>query len=279
MTLTNENQELVVIANNLENQFKTTTSFTNPEILAIDNENLLSFFPDTLGLEKYRQYLDDMLRYKPHTLGTETELILADMKMVGDSAKNIFEMLQNADIKFGSITDDDGNQIEVTQGLYHTFMESDNRQVRKDAYNTFYDSWWRLKNTLATAYSNFVKKNVIFARTRKYDSALNEALFQYNIPRSVYDNLITSTNKYLPTLHHYMALRKDALSLKNLHIYDMSVPLVDKLDITISYEEAKAKIIEGLRPLGQDYSEIMQQCINGWIDVFENTGKRKGAYS
>ena len=279
-TAITENQAIADIADSVLSSFKTVISFIKPEVLALGKEAVLSFFAEIPGLELYRHYLDDLLRQKDHVLNAEAEAILAEFEEIGNAPQNIFSMLQNADIKFGFITDEDGKEVEVTQGRYRTLIQSTDRRVRMDAFNAYYDSWWKQKNTLAASYNASVKKDVLFARTRKYSSSLDMALSEDNIPRAVYDGLVSTIHSYLPSLHRYMALRKKVLGLDELHVYDRSVPIVAKVDVTISYQEAKEKLMKGLTPLGQDYLEIMQKGMeNGWVDVYENEGKRTGAYS
>jgi len=189
-------------------------------------------------------------------------------------------MLESADMKFGTITDENGNIVEITQGRYGSLMQNKDRRVRKDAFVIYYDSYKKLRNTIASMLSSSIKNDVFVAKTRKYSSALDASLSGNNIPRNVYEQLIETVGEFLPVLHRYTAVRKKALGLKELHSYDMSVPLMSEVDIKIPYEEAKKMLVEGLAPLGKDYLAAMEKGMeSGWIDVYENEGKQSGAYA
>ena len=275
-----EYQALSDTANSLESQFSAAVSFVKPEILTLGSQKINEFRTEEKDLELYNHMLDDYMRQKDHVLNAQTEALLAEMSEIGDSPQNIFSMLTNADLKFGSITNAEGDKIEVTQGNFTSLLRCDCRRVRKDTFNTFYDTWWKVKNTLATAYNANVKKDIFFSRARKHQSALEAALFTDNIPVSVHDNLISTVGEFLPSLHAYTALRKKALKLDELHPYDLYVPFVDKVQSKMPYEEAKLKLLEGLTPLGEDYISALKTGLDGgWIDVYENEGKRSGAYS
>ena len=261
-------------------KFNAATAFITPEILLHDEADIRGFIAVTPGLKLYEHYLNNIIRGKAHVLSAEIEEILANGGEMANAPSNIFDMLSNADLKFGTITDEDGNTVEVTKGRYGSLMESADRRVRKDAFDTYYESYWKLKNTLAATFSSSVKKDIFLARTRKYDSALDAALFGNNIPRTVYEQLIETVGEFLPVMHRYYALRKKVLKLDELHSYDLSVPLVEKADTKISYEDAKKKLVEGLGALGADYVVAMEKGMeSGWIDVYENEGKESGAYS
>jgi len=261
-------------------KFNAAMAFITPEILLHDEATIRSFIATTPGLKLYTHYLNDIIRGKAHILSSEIEEILANGGEVANASSNIYDMLSNADLKFGTITDENGNTVEVTKGRYGSLMESTDRRVRKDTFNTYYEAYWKLKNTIAATYSSSVKKDVFFARTRKYDSALDAALSDNNIPRTVYEQLIETVTEFLPAYHRYIALRKKVLGLDALHAYDLSVPLVEKADTKISYEDAKKKLLEGLGALGTDYIAAMEKGMeSGWIDVYENEGKESGAYS
>ena len=281
-TTLSENQTLSGIAASIYTSFSTTTSFVEPEILALGKDTIFGFMTDVPELKQYEHYLHNLLRKENHILGAEAESILAEAREVGEAAHNIFSIIQNSDIKFGSIIDTDGNEVEVTHARYRSFMESTDRRVRKDAFDVYYDAWWKQKNTLAAAYIASIKKDVFFARSRKYPSALEAALFKDNIPVEVYHNLISTTRTFLPVLHRYMALCKKVLKVTELHQYDTKAPLVEELDITIPFIRARSELLGGLKPLGPDYLSIMRNGMekeSGWIDLYENSGKRKGAYS
>ena len=254
-------------------------SFIEPEILSLGEkgEKILKA-PE---LEPFRHYLDNLLRQKAHVLSAEIEEILAQVHELGDAPNNIFSMLDNADIKFGTITDENGNQVELTHGRYSAMLESPNREVRKNAFITFYDSYWHLKNTLAASYSASVKKDVFFAKTRKYSSAMEAKLFSDNIPTKVYTGLIEAVHESLPQLQRYMRLRKKALDLPELRVYDLYTPIVKQVDDKIEYKNAVETVLESLAPLGKEYVDVSKAGLigGGWTDVYENAGKMNGAYS
>ena len=261
-------------------EFSASASFIEPEILALGEETIKKFIAETPGLELYTHSLDNTLRRKAHILSAEIEAILARVREISEGPSNIDSMLENADMKFGSITDAEGNTVEVTGGRFISLLESPDRRVRIDTFNTFYDEYWKLKNTFATMLNQSIKADVFFSRTRNYKSARAADLFRSNIPESVYDNLVSTIHEFLPALHRYFALRKKALKLDEIHIYDMYTPMVEEADTKMPYEEAKTKLAECLAPLGKEYLDIMTKGMDsGWIDVYENEGKMGGAYS
>ena len=255
-------------------------SFFTPELLSAPEEKILGYLDTTDGLEVYTFLIKDTLRQKAHVLSAAEENILAQMSEVTGATNDIFTMLNNADIKFAEITDEDGDKVRVTHGNYIRFMESHNRQVREDAYNAMYDSYKGLINTIASAYNYNTKNDVISSRIRKYPSARAAALSGDNIPGEVYDNLVSAVNRNLPSMHRYVELRKKMLGVDKLHMYDMYVPLIEIPDRKVSYEEGLDIMRRALEPLGSEYIEKMNQGISeGWIDVYENEGKTSGAYS
>ena len=255
-------------------------SFFTPELLSAPEEKILGYLDTIDGLEVYTFLIKDTLRQKAHVLSAAEENILAQMSEVTGATNDIFTMLNNADIKFAEITDEDGDEVRVTHGNYIRFMESHNRQVREDAYNAMYDSYKGLINTIASAYNYNTKNDVISSRIRKYPSARAAALSGDNIPGEVYDNLVSAVNRNLPSMHRYVELRKKMLGVDKLHMYDMYVPLIEIPDRKVSYEEGLDIMRRALEPLGSEYIEKMNKGISeGWIDVYENEGKTSGAYS
>ncbi len=255
-------------------------SFFTPELLEIPEEKLLGFIKQMPELKVYEYVILDILREKAHVLSKAEENILAQMSEVTSATNDIFTMLNNADIKFGTILDEDGDEVEVTHGKYINFLESYDRRVRKEAFDHTYEAYKKQINTIATTYNYNTKTDVVSARIRKYDSALAAALSSDNIEKEVYHNLINVVNKNLHIVHRYMQLRKKLLGVDELKMYDVYVPLIEIPNKTVSYEEALDIMREGLAPLGQDYLSRMNNGISeGWIDVFENEGKTSGAYS
>ncbi len=254
-------------------------SFISPEILSISDDELAALLKDET-LAYYHKYLEMMVRIKPHTLSKEEEAILAQLSVVHEGAGNTFGMLDNADLKFPKIKGENGNEVQITHGRYIQLLQSKDQRVRKDAFEAVYQTYGSLKNTIGSLYSNNVQKNVQLAKIKKYPSALESALYPDNIPQSVYDSLIEAIHDKLPLMHRYIGLRKKMLGLNEHHMYDLFAPIVEDFDMEISYEEAKKLTKESLQPLGETYSEALQEGFdNGWIDVYENEGKRSGAYS
>ena len=260
-------------------QMSETASYIEPEILAIPEEKLEEMMKKE-GLRKYETYLRRLLRRKEHILSKEMEELLAGVDEVAEGPKDTFMMFNNADIKFPVIKGEDGEPIEITHGKYVKLLESQNREVRKAAFEGLYESYGKFKNTLAATYRANVKQAGFFAKARKYESSLKAALAGSHIPVEVYDSLIESVHAHLPALHEYVKVRKEKLGVEELHMYDLYVPMVGEADKKIPYEEAKEIVLNGLAPLGEDYLELLKKGFNeGWIDVYENEGKRSGAYS
>lgn len=255
-------------------------AFFTPELLSASEETILAYIDAAPGLEIYRFAICDTMRQKAHILTQAEENILAQMSEITGATNDIFTMLNNADIKFGTIIDEDGDETEVTHGNFIKFMESHNRDVRKNAYNAVYDAYKELINTIASAYNYNTKTDVVSARIRKYESARAAALSGDNIPAEVYDNLVAEVHKNLPAMHRYVELRKKLLGVDKLYMYDMYVPLIKLPETSVSFEEGLDIIRDALQPLGEEYLTKMNKGIEeGWIDVYENKGKTSGAYS
>ncbi|MFB9326013.1 oligoendopeptidase F [Paenibacillus aurantiacus] len=254
-------------------------SFVTPEVLSLSDDQLNAFIANP-DLAKYRHTLEEMRRQKAHVLSKSEEQLLAQVGNVSQAPNTIYSMLNNADLKFPKVKNEEGEEIELTQGRYIQFLESKNREVRSAAFKAMYDTYGKLKNTIASTLNANVTKNIFYSRARKYPSALEMSLYGDNIPKSVYTNLIDTIHKHLPLMHRYMELRKKLLKVDELHMYDLFAPLVDEYKLDITYEQAKKTVHESLKPLGEDYLTVLQQGFdNGWIDVYENEGKRTGAYS
>ena len=255
-------------------------SFFTPELLEVPEERILSYIEEEPNLKTYEFMLKDALREKAHILTAAEENILAQMSEVTGATNDVFTMLNNADMTFGTVTDEDGDPVSLTHGNYITFMESHDREVRKSAFTNMYEAYKALINTLATNYNYNVKTDVVTARIRKYSSARQAALSGGNIPEEVYDNLISVVHEYLPVLHRYIQLRKRILAVDELKMYDVYVPLVKLPKKEIPYEEAVEIMKAGLAPLGEEYVSQLQKGVDErWLDVYENQGKTSGAYS
>ncbi|MEW9121080.1 MAG: oligoendopeptidase F [Thermotaleaceae bacterium] len=267
-------------AQGLSVEVQSSFSFMVPEILSIAEEKIKDFFQENEKLRVYQFYIEEILRQKEHILSKEEEQILAQAGELASAPRNIFSMLNNADIKFPTILDEQGDEVEVTKGRYVKFLESSDRRVRHDAFKALYSTYEKQKNTLAATLNASVKKDVFYGKVRKYQSALKASLDEDNIPLSVYDNLIETIHEHLPAMYRYVSLRKKALGLDTLHMYDLYTPIVKDVKMDIPYEEALKKVTEGLKPLGNEYVDLLQKGFQeGWIDVYENEGKTGGAYS
>ncbi len=265
----------------LANDFNTAGAYMTPEILAIPQERLDGFVASEPGLSLYRHQLDEITRERPHVLSAEMESLLAQAAEVGAAPERIFEMLNNADMKLPLVHDEQGNDIQLTMGNYGTrFLESQNREVRREAFEAMLGTYGKYRNTFAATLAAQVKRDIFFARAHKYDTSLEAALDPNNIPVSVYDNLIATVDASLPLLHRYLRVRKRALGLEQLHMYDLYVPLAREVDYNISFEQAQERVAAALAPLGADYTDPLRQGFRSrWIDALESEGKRPGAYS
>ncbi|MEK0312868.1 oligoendopeptidase F [Cohnella sp. 56] len=256
------------------------TSFITPEILSLSEEKLKAIIADPSVKPTYRRTLEEMLRQKPHTLSKSEESLLAQVGNLSQGPSTIYGMMNNADMKFPKVKNDKGEEVELTHGRYIQFLESRDRSVREAAFKAVYDTYGKWRNTLAATFNANVTKNLFYANARHYPSALEMSLFGDNIPVSVYDNLIATIHKHLPLMHRYMELRKKLLKVDELHMYDLFAPLVEEFDMDIDYEDAKKTVYDSLKPLGDSYRKVLQEGFDGgWIDVYENEGKRSGAYS
>ncbi|MDC3413675.1 oligoendopeptidase F [Terrihalobacillus insolitus] len=267
-------------AEKLITQLSSATSFIVPEILSIDEQKLQEYVNNNKKLEPYKHTLNEITRQRPHILSEKEEELLAEVSEVTDNASQTFGMLNNADLTFPTVKNEEGEEIELTHGRYINFLESDDQRVRRDAFKAMYDTFGNFKNTFSSTLTGAIKKDNFYAKARNYNSARHAALNGNNIPETVYDNLVEAINERLPLLHRYVALRKQVLQLEELHMYDLYTPLVKDVKMKINYDEAKEYVVKGLEPLGAEYISILKEGLeNRWIDVEENKGKRSGAYS
>ncbi|WP_212693537.1 oligoendopeptidase F [Vallitalea guaymasensis] len=275
-----EAQNTAEKANSLMVKVNSSISFIEPEISSMSDDLLKNYMESADGLKLYKTYFDDLLRKKEHILSMEEELLLARAQELAGTPENIFAMFNNADLKFPTIKGEDGNDVELTKGRYVTFMESKDRRVRKDAFEALYGTYSKYKNTLAATYNANIKKDIFYMQAKKFNSTCEASLFENNIPVAVYDQLIETVHKYLPLMHRYVSIRKRMLNLDELHMYDVYTPIVKDIDVKVTFEEAKEKVLEALAPLGEEYCNLLRKGFNEkWIDVYENEGKRSGAYS
>jgi oligoendopeptidase F len=274
-------QALADRGTSLATEFGAATSFFVPEILAIPEERLNSYLASEPGLAAYRHMFDEILRERPHVLSAPMEALLAQASEIGDAPERIFGMLNNADLKLPKVHDDQGREMELTQGSYvPRFLESRNRDVRREAFEAMLGTFEGLRNTIAATLAATVKRDIFYARARHYNSAREAALSPHNIPISVYDNLVETVNRNIPALQRYLALRKRVLGLSDLHMYDLYVPIVADVEYKVPYEQAQETVARALAPLGEAYGRGLREGFSSrWIDVLENRGKRSGAYS
>jgi oligoendopeptidase F len=256
-----------------------SASFITPEIQSIPDDQMNSFLADDLLVE-YNFYFEKILRYKPHTRSEAAEQILAMSREMANAPAQVFGQLDNVDLSFGSIKDETGKEIELSHGNFSTFLISPSRDVRRKAFFQYYQTYQNHQHTLAATLLHAIKKDLFYSRVRHFDSCRASALFGDNISEAVYDNLIETVQSNLTPLFKYLDFRKQALALSNLHFYDTYVPIVADVSFDIPYEDAVAMSIQAVRPLGDEYLKILQQgLLGGWVDRYENRGKRSGAYS
>ncbi len=254
-------------------------SFLVPEIMAADDDKVARFL-DSDKIKPYRHLLCDMLAKKEHTCSQKEEKLLAMASQMADSPSDIFSKFNNADVKFGKVHDEHGDEKELTSAGFSVFMESRDRNVRKEAFYALYRQYKSYINTLAASYYGNVKQAVFFANARNYESTLQMYLSGSFIPESVYTNLIDTVNNNLDKMHDYISLRKKTLGVDELHFYDIYAPLTSDYTVKVSYENAKETVLDALKILGDDYvSQVKKGYESGWVDVYENDGKRSGAFS
>ena len=278
-TRINENQGMATKIEMLSTELSMATSYIVPEIISIDDK-ILNEFLESKELSFYRKYIDDILREKPHTLSEREEEILAATSDISGVAENVYDMLSFADLEFPEIEDEEGNKVKLTHSNFSVFLKSKNQRVRKDAFKALYSVYDKYKNTFASTLYGGIKSEIFYSKMRKHKSALGGSLFNDDVSVDVYNNLILSIDENLDSLNKYVELKKRFLGLEEIHMYDLYVPLTDKFDMKIPYEKAQDIILKALRPLGEDYLNIIKKAFSErWIDVYENEGKQGGAYS
>ena len=261
-------------------EYGAATSFETPELMRVDDETLKSFYAAEPGLERYRRYLNNILRRRAHVLTPAEEKLLASAGEVCSAPGTLYSLFADADLTFDDVVDAEGNKHPLSQGTFISYMESADRTLRKNAFEGLYHGYGKFKNTIAGILSAQVKSLQFSADARKYDSAMAASLDETNVPMSVYTNLIEAVHKNMDKMYRYVELRKKLLGVDELHFYDVYTPLVDGVDKKSSIDDAKKLVYDALEPLGEDYRRILQEGFdNRWIDVYENAGKRSGAYS
>ncbi|WP_188205440.1 oligoendopeptidase F [Desemzia incerta] len=251
-----------------------------PEVLEIPENQLNSYFEENEKLAVYRHFIDQMTDNRNHILSANEEALLAGASEIFGASSKTFSVLNNADIQFPTIKDENGEDVQLSHGVFGELLESTNRSVREQAFKKLYSVYQGLKNTFASTLGSNVKYHNYNAKVHHYGSAREAALANNHIPESVHDNLIEVVAEHLPLLHRYVALRKELLGVDELHMYDMYTPITGEAGIKYTYEEAKEETMKALQPLGKEYEAVLKEAFeNRWIDVVENTGKRSGAYS
>ena len=273
-------QKLAGEAQVLENQVSSATAFAVPEILTLDEAKLDQWMEQSKELKFYKRFLDEILRGKSHTLSIAEEEMLARAGEMGNAPYQIYAMFNNADITFGSVRDENGEEQVLSSGRFVAMEENSDRRVRKEAFEVFYRSYEQFKNTLAAVFDANLRQSSFFAKEHHYSSSREYYLDSNAIPVSVYDQLIDTIHEKLPLMYRYVELRKKILGLDEMHMYDVYVPLASEVQKTYTFEEAKQIVQRGLKPLGEKYGTVLKQGMESrWIDIYENEGKRTGAYS
>ena len=256
------------------------TAFEGPELVAIPDETLDAFYAQEPGLTKYRRYLTKARLEKPHILSQAEEKLLAGAAEVGAAPSNIFNTLNNADMTFPAVTDSEGVTYPLTNGSYISLMERSDRTLRENAFRSFYGVYESYANTLAASYNAEVRKNLFFAKARKYHSALAAAMEPVEVPEAVYHSLVDTVRKNLDKMHRYMGLRKKAMGLTELHMYDIYANMLPEAEQEVPFSQARDEVIDAMGVLGEEYQRVLKSSFEErWMDIYENKGKRSGAYS
>ena len=273
-------QEMVSQVTRFAVEIQSAAAFETPELLAISDEDMNRLYAEAPELELYRLNIDRIRRRREHVLSDKEEAILAAAGEMAASPDDIYSMLNDADLKFPDAVDKDGNKHPVTHGTFIPLMQSYDRVLRKSAFDSLYSVYGQFRNTSAATLSAQLKQLLFFANVRKYPSTLDAALDGNEVPTEIYRNLIDAVHRSFAPMYRYVALRKKLLGVDELHMYDLYVPVVDGVEMKFTFEEAKEIALKALTPLGEDYLNLLREGFaNGWIDVYENEGKRSGAYS
>lgn len=272
-------QRMVGRFQNMATKAAQAASFIRPEIMAISAGKIKQFLA-AKELQPYRLSVERLLRYKPHTLGKKEEELLAMQGEMAQAAGKAFRQLLDSDLKFGVVKNEKGEQVELSNATFLQLLHSPQRGVRKNAFQQYYGQFAGHENTLAATLQGSVQKDIYYAKVRGYPSALASALFDDNVPQSVYDNLIASVRRNLPAVHRYYDLRRRKMRLKDIHHYDTYVPILSKLDTRHTWNQAVKLVIDALAPLGEEYCRVLEQGLVGrWCDRYPNQGKQSGAFS
>ncbi len=273
-------QALYARASSLFSKVSEAVSWFEPEILQLSDDQIWQYFKEEPKLEVYRHYIQQIVDNRAHVLSAEQESLLAGAGEIFDASSDTFAVLNNADLVFPTIEGENSEIVQLSHGVYGQLLESTDRRVREAAFKGLYSVYEQFRNTFASTLGTHIKGHNFKAKVRNYRSAREASLSNNHIPESVYDTLVDVVNKHLPLLHRYMELRKRLLEVEKLHMYDLYTPVLGEAPITFTYEEAKEKALEALKPMGEEYMAIVEKAFSErWIDVVENKGKRSGAYS
>jgi oligoendopeptidase F len=254
--------------------------FMDPEILSLPPELLQRFIASEPRLKKYQFYFENLFRQKKHVLSAKEESLLSKLNEITQASAETFQMLARADMEFPTIIDERDQVAQLSEGRYRSFIISPKREIRQQAFEKLLNTYRKYRNTFASTLSGNIKQDIFYAKTRNYSSKIEAALETDNVPLAVYDNLITTVEKHLPALHRYVALKKHALKVPEIHMYDLYTPLVNQTKIDIPYSDGVTLVLDALSPLGNNYlANLKQGLASGWVDVYENKGKQTGAYS
>ncbi len=279
-TTNSKYQEMLGKIRNLMNKYEELDAYANSELMSVDYDLIKEFYRQELKLKEYEFVLENIYRFKKHILDDNSEKILSSLSKTFDNPEQTFEMLTDADIKFGMITLEDGHEVELTKSNYYVFLQSKNRDIRKQAFEQLLNKYGEFKNTVSSTFAGNVEMLTTLAKLKNYHSSLEAALFSDNVSPKVYNNLVDTINDNLNTIYKYFELKKDFLKLDEFHLYDQYVDLVKENTKEYPFEEGKKIVIDALSILGEDYINNLKKAFNErWIDVYNNVGKRGGAYS
>ena len=279
-TTNNEYQKMNGKIENLLAEYNRLDSFANPEMMKIDYNQIKEFYKEEPRLQEYEFLLEQLYRYKDHILNTEAESIISSFANINSTPEQVFEALTDSDLRFGKVKNDKGEDVELTESNYSSFIESTNRDVRKEAFEMLLKTYSNYKNTIANTFAGNVEVLTTMAKLKKYSSSLEASLFDDNISTEVYNNLIDTVSNNLNVLYKYFDLKKEVLGLDEFHLYDQYNSLVSDCSKNYTFEEAKDLVLKALAVLGEDYVANLNKAFDErWIDVYNNKGKRTGAYS
>jgi oligoendopeptidase F len=279
-TTDQEHQAMSARAQSLAADAQSAASFIEPELQELTREEFDAMVDEEPALETYGHYVDDILRMKPHTRSAEVEALLADLSEVTGATGEVYNMLSNADMAFPTVEDPDGEAVAISQSNFVNLLKRPDREFRKEVYEAYFDEWADVRNTVAASYKNSVKADVKMAQARNYDTAREAALDGPNVPVDVYDNLVDSVNNNLDKLHRHAELKREALEVDELQMWDLYMPLTADEGPDVEYDRAAEYVVDALEPLGEEYQSRVDEGLESrWVDVYENEGKQSGAYS